>query len=310
MSAITAPAPEPPSTPTTPSTPATPPIRPKRSQNRLTATSIISASPADVDPLQTPPVPFSSSSPATSGSAQELPTPSTPQTPTPAYPTTQQRVANRKSTASIRRKPVPLCSEDLNLELANLQNGTPSGSASGLPSPVPASPYTPRTPASGSSLTLVPTTSRSEPPRYVLPVDPPAASPPSSPTRPPSYGGSRPEYTYGVEAGLGSGAPSLMEDLPTYAEETQTEPKTLAKALWKWGFLCPLLWLIGMCILWIPLKPIEEERDPEKAQKLEEMIVILRRTELKYARRCMWGFVGFGVVLAATIIIAVLIATR
>jgi hypothetical protein len=29
--------------------------------------------------------------------------------------------------------------------------------------------------------------------------------------------------------------------------------------------------------MWIPLRPIEEERDPEKAQKLEEMIVILRK---------------------------------
>lgn len=29
--------------------------------------------------------------------------------------------------------------------------------------------------------------------------------------------------------------------------------------------------------LWIPLKPIEEEHDPEKAQKLNEMIVILRK---------------------------------
>jgi hypothetical protein len=28
--------------------------------------------------------------------------------------------------------------------------------------------------------------------------------------------------------------------------------------------------------LWIPLKPLEEETDPEKAQKLEEMITILR----------------------------------
>lgn len=28
--------------------------------------------------------------------------------------------------------------------------------------------------------------------------------------------------------------------------------------------------------LWIPLKPLEEETDPEKAQKLSEMIAILR----------------------------------
>jgi hypothetical protein len=31
------------------------------------------------------------------------------------------------------------------------------------------------------------------------------------------------------------------------------------------------------CSLWIPLRPIEEEDDAEKAQKLEEMIVMLRK---------------------------------
>jgi hypothetical protein len=29
--------------------------------------------------------------------------------------------------------------------------------------------------------------------------------------------------------------------------------------------------------MWIPLRPVEEETDPEKAQKLEELIVILRK---------------------------------
>jgi hypothetical protein len=28
--------------------------------------------------------------------------------------------------------------------------------------------------------------------------------------------------------------------------------------------------------MWIPLKPLEEETDPEKAQKMSEMIEILR----------------------------------
>ena len=36
------------------------------------------------------------------------------------------------------------------------------------------------------------------------------------------------------------------EALPRYAEEAQTEPKTLARGLWRWGWVCPLLWAIGM----------------------------------------------------------------
>ena len=34
--------------------------------------------------------------------------------------------------------------------------------------------------------------------------------------------------------------------------------------------------------LWIPLKPIEEEPDPEKAQKMDEMIAILRIVSLLF----------------------------
>ncbi|ORY28033.1 hypothetical protein BCR39DRAFT_446188, partial [Naematelia encephala] len=95
------------------------------------------------------------------------------------------------------------------------------------------------------------------------------------------------------------------EDLPRYTPDTQTEPKTLARGLWRWGWVCPLFWAVGMCILWIPLKPIEEEQDVEKAQKLEEMLVILRKTELKYARWCLWGFLGFLTIIAVAVIIAV-----
>ncbi|TYJ51813.1 hypothetical protein B9479_007608 [Cryptococcus floricola] len=52
-----------------------------------------------------------------------------------------------------------------------------------------------------------------------------------------------------------------------------------------YGFICPPLWLIGMTIMWIPLRPVGDAVDAEKAQRLEEMLVILRRTELKYAKR-------------------------
>ena len=36
------------------------------------------------------------------------------------------------------------------------------------------------------------------------------------------------------------------ECLPQYTEETRTEPKTLARCLWLWGWLFPPLWIIGM----------------------------------------------------------------
>ncbi|WVR09757.1 hypothetical protein IAU60_006833 [Kwoniella sp. DSM 27419] len=139
---------------------------------------------------------------------------------------------------------------------------------------------------------------------------------------PPSYPGqgitSHPEppleSSVDLTAGLGylseSGAtaPSptgwSTDELPLYTEDTRTEPLTLARGLWLWGFLCPLLWFLGMCILWIPLRPVEEELDLERAQKIQEMITILRRTELKYAKRCMWALLSFLAILLSIIGIA------
>ncbi|ODN83285.1 hypothetical protein L202_01456 [Cryptococcus amylolentus CBS 6039] len=208
---------------------------------------------------------------------------SIPQPPAPAY------IANRRSTASIRRKPVTVTptSPEFALELSNLSEGTPSGS-------------TPPTP---------------EPPVYILPVDPTPTAPspesPETPTQPPAYSGNaRPQYPYDLSLGSPSDVELTSESLPIYEEESTMEPKTLAKTLWQYGFVCPLLWLIGMTILWIPLRPVEDEVDPERAQKLEEMIEILRRTELKYAKRCIWAFCGFSLLIALIVVVAVVVSTR
>ncbi|WWC98277.1 hypothetical protein V866_005168 [Kwoniella sp. B9012] len=315
------------SRPTTPSTP----VRPPRSERRFTLDSI-SSSPFPVSTDHpTPPPPLPSSSPVSSEDNE----PQTPKTPT--RPTSRPKLANRKSTSSIKRKPVPSTPEDLSLSLE----------LSELPS----------SKSFDSPLTTTTRSSRDEqPPRYILPVDlplpiaesiqnqpeagPSSSSSPSedeqidfSASRPPSYVNdyhhapqpiitastsrnqqtSHEELYFDPTAGLGGHQSTTFtlqssDELPCYAEETQTEPKTLARALWKWGWICPLLWIIGMCIMWIPLKPVEEERDPKKAQKLEEMIVILRKTEMIYAKRCAYGTLGFSVLLITIIVIAIVLS--
>ncbi|OCF45504.1 hypothetical protein I317_00405 [Kwoniella heveanensis CBS 569] len=336
----------------TPMTEPTTPVRPPRSLRRLTLETPLSTPDSFEDITPPPPVPSSSITPGASGKDTpfevEPTTPSTPKTPT------RPRIVNRKSTVSIRRKPVPLAPEDLALESSDLGFVVHVHDE-----PLPATPsvsqlVTPRAPlyvATESAAASSSSSSRSpvEPPRYIPPVDPPLPSTsqvPHSPaeqydtsidftaSRPPSYAGdhahvqcvlSSPAHAAhssqdpcvdlsgglgGPSAGHSASYANMMEDLPSYAKETETEPKTLARALWRWGFVCPLLWFIGMCIMWIPLKPIEEERDPEKAQKLEEMIVILRETELKYAKKCMWGFTAFAILLIALIVVGIVVSMK
>ncbi|WWC65287.1 uncharacterized protein I303_107904 [Kwoniella dejecticola CBS 10117] len=268
--------------PTTPSTPA----RPPRSERRLTLESVAAAPFPD---QAAPPMPESSTSSASPEANDEPVTPSTPSRP---------KLANRKSTSSIKRKPVSSTPEDLSLELQTMPASRPSRSIDGVSAD-----------------------HANEPPRYILPVDLPqreqAVAGPSTPSidfsasRPPSYANDH-TPVFDLTAGLGASGSSYTlptsDELPCYAEETQTEPKTLARALWKWGWCCPLLWFLGMCILWIPLKPVVEEADPEKAQKLDEMIVILRETELKYAKRCAYSCLGFVLLIAVVVAVAVVLS--
>lgn len=91
-------------------------------------------------------------------------------------------------------------------------------------------------------------------PCYDLPASPPLAYSPVSieatePTCPPSYHNQQsaqefPRYDMGLFSPIEF--PIMTEDLPTYSKMNTEEPNTLAKVLWKWGFLCPLLWFIGM----------------------------------------------------------------
>ncbi|WOO82600.1 uncharacterized protein LOC62_04G006080 [Vanrija pseudolonga] len=84
------------------------------------------------------------------------------------------------------------------------------------------------------------------------------------------------------------------------------EPYTLASRLWVWGWLFPPLWLFGWMIICIPLTVQSSPSDMEKAPGLDDMVAIVRQTELKYARRCRNAFIGF-VILGALVAVAVVL---
>ncbi|RXK41049.1 hypothetical protein M231_01680 [Tremella mesenterica] len=206
-------------------------------------------------------------------------------------------LSNKKSTSSIKRKPVPISQEDITLQITSSQGTLPSISTS----------------VTKNSSNEIP------PPIYVLPVDPPRPSHDSNTSLPPSYIGAPVETREDEPAerlvepqvvGMGLNRDMSFESLPTYAEENQTESNTLATGLWKYGFFCPLLWIIGTCILCIPLTPPEEETDPEKAQKVQEIITILRATELKYAKRCAYSLAAFVLLIAIIVVIVAVVVSR
>lgn len=192
----------------TPATPTTP-TRPARSHR----SSVHSSTSEPSTPTFDSPPPLQSTPSTAASSRSEGPvTPSTPTRTHQAKPS----ISSRKSSSSVRRKPVPINVDDIELELYTLPN--PSSAWSSRRSNEA---QTPR-----------------EAPTYTLPVDPPCYL--SSSSYPPSH-------SFEIDTGVHDIVVSV-EELPRYAAEGETEPKTLAKGLWRWGWLCPLLWAIGMCM--------------------------------------------------------------
>ncbi|KAK1923176.1 hypothetical protein DB88DRAFT_511733 [Papiliotrema laurentii] len=252
-----------------PSTSTWTPPRPPRSIHRSSTHSSLTLS-SMADPLDIPPIPLTPStlSTSTSTSSPFDVAPQTPATPERIYTEGRERLDTRKSDASIRRKPVRLSLDTLEHD----RNPLPTASTRTIDS------------ASSTNNTLTRSSSHlhlRDPlalPTFTLPVDPPSYHTSEDGfihvTLPRPAEGIHPTPLR-AELGMASVSTST-EELPRYTEEKATEPKTLARAFWRWGWLCPLLWGIGMCILWIPLRSEEQETDPEKVQRLEEMIVILR----------------------------------
>ncbi|KAF5346753.1 hypothetical protein D9756_010379 [Leucocoprinus leucothites] len=88
---------------------------------------------------------------------------------------------------------------------------------------------------------------------------------------------------------------STRDVLPQYS--TQCEPITLARYLFRLGFLFPPFWVIGACILLSPLRVPSSAADqesgvgvwlPEKTEaEKQAFIAHLRKAELKWAKRCL-----------------------
>lgn len=98
-----------------------------------------------------------------------------------------------------------------------------------------------------------------------------------------------------VSAALdGDAPPPYVEgsELPAY-DVAPREPPTLAMYLFKFGFLFPPFWIMGAIILLSPLKaPADFEPSKSDAER-QELVQLIRNTELKWAKRSVWALLAF-----------------
>ncbi|KAF8591915.1 hypothetical protein K439DRAFT_1274037, partial [Ramaria rubella] len=67
------------------------------------------------------------------------------------------------------------------------------------------------------------------------------------------------------------------------------EPPTLARMLFIYGFLFFPFWLAGIYILASPLLPTPDWESGKSEFEKAQLLLILRETEKKWARRCLYA---------------------
>ncbi|EJD51926.1 hypothetical protein AURDEDRAFT_111484 [Auricularia subglabra TFB-10046 SS5] len=87
------------------------------------------------------------------------------------------------------------------------------------------------------------------------------------------------------------------------------EPSTIARELFKYGFMFPPFWVIGACIMFSELKEPsfgwEEKTENEKRLLLEST----RVTELKWAKRCLLAFFTLILIIGVAVGLALAVIT-
>ncbi|TBU31349.1 hypothetical protein BD311DRAFT_716535 [Dichomitus squalens] len=111
---------------------------------------------------------------------------------------------------------------------------------------------------------------------------------------------------------------SLEDVPPPYEHSESMEPPmytavadqpTLAMYLFKFGFLFPLFWVAGALILLSPLSAPPDWELTKSTIEREELILSMRRTEVKWARRCAAALSVF-VVVALALVLGVVLGMR
>ncbi|KAG8925831.1 hypothetical protein FRC03_006155 [Tulasnella sp. 419] len=125
-------------------------------------------------------------------------------------------------------------------------------------------------------------------------------SPPSSGNgRRNRAGTGRPTPSTTASLSSSSPPPYGTPDYPAPAYEEIQEPLTIAKYLFRYGFVFPPFWFIGTMILFMRLPPTPEGECGKTAEEQAEELAILRRAELRWSRYCAAALVLFLVALAA-----------
>lgn len=98
-----------------------------------------------------------------------------------------------------------------------------------------------------------------------------------------------------------------FEKLPAYTAcpcpSTNDEPITLARYLFVYGFFLPIFWIVGIALIFSPLRPTPDWETGKSEEERQRLLARMRVLELKWAKRCLYAMV------ALLVLIVVLVTT-
>ncbi|KAI0827104.1 hypothetical protein BC628DRAFT_1318960 [Trametes gibbosa] len=98
--------------------------------------------------------------------------------------------------------------------------------------------------------------------------------------------------------------PSYEMSIAPPAYTTVSDQPTLAMYLFKFGFLFPLFWVAGAFILLSPLQAPSDWETTKPEYERQEIIESMRRTEVKWAKRCLFALGLTTIIVAAVVTLA------
>jgi len=85
------------------------------------------------------------------------------------------------------------------------------------------------------------------------------------------------------------------------------EPKTLARAMFLYGFMFPFFWMFGAAILFMDLRYYqtaeEAAEDPRSIDEKKADLAVLRRAEVRWAWRSLYAIISLILILATVLLI-------
>ncbi|KAG6327048.1 hypothetical protein ID866_12041, partial [Astraeus odoratus] len=102
------------------------------------------------------------------------------------------------------------------------------------------------------------------------------------------------------------------EKLPVYTPTSSdsSEPDTVARQLFKYGFLFPLFWAVGVYFMFAPMRVSPDWEQDKTEEEKEKIMSNLRQTEIKWAKRCLWALLTFFVCMILVISAVVSVSRR